>query len=499
MEQQQLNSARVWFERGLRLIEHLLNIFFTYPQNWLARLFSGLWIVGLMLFGISLWGTFFSWGNISFDFLDWGEVTGPRYALLRDAVEKGVVPLHAANTTALRGVTDRYFSIADTPISPQYLLLPFLETGQYLFYDTLLWYMVGFLGLVFFFHKYRLSPASFTIVFLLLNFNGNITGHLAVGHSIWTGQFLLPFFILLTFELVEKEHVSWKWILSLSLVLLAILLQGFFHLWLWCLMFLGLLALFNWRLIRPVVLGGLFSGLVSLPRLLPPSLALSGITQEYLGGFPSLTDLISSLVILQDPINAMHPLTDTFPLNPWETDYYIGLLGFGVVIGLGVLLPLWRDRSKRSLQVQILVVCLIFTAFSVGEVFAQVVRVFTFPPLTGERVTARMFILPLAMALFLATIFLQRELNRQRLSFWAQVLIIGAGGVLFHDLNQHLQAWRIRYLDPMVDLFPKMPFDPAQHTISNHPDPIYIGMLLGGAVVALLSLIFLIWKTVKER
>jgi hypothetical protein len=499
MEQQKPSRARVWFERGLRLSERLLAVGFAHPSDRLGRLLGGLWLAGLLVYGAGLWGAFYSWGNISFDFLDWGEVTGPRYALLRDAAEKGIIPLHAANTTALRGVTDRYFSIADTPFSPQYLLLPYLETGQYLFYDTLLLYAAGFCGLVLLYRKYRLSPASFSLLFLLFNFNGYVTGHLAVGHSIWTAYFLLPFFILLALELVEKQAVGWGWVLAVSLLLLAVLLQGFFHLWLWCLMFLGLLALFNWRLIRPVFLAGLFTGLVCLPRLLPPALALGGITQEYLGGFASLTDLVAGLVVLRDPLTAVHPLTDTFPLNPWETDYYVGLLGFAFLLGMGVLQPLWRDRSKNALQVQILFACLVLAAFSIGDVFAQVVRVFTFPPLTGERVTARMFIMPLATVMALAAIFLQRELDRRKPPAWIQVLFLGAVGLVFHDLNQHLQAWRIRYLDAMVELFPKMPFDPVQHTTGNHADPTYLAMLVGGSVAALLALAFLAWRATGER
>lgn len=498
MAQNKLNHASRWLGAIVSLAKRMLDMIFCYPTDRLGRFLGGVGILGLFVFGLYVWGTFFSWGNIPFDFLDWGEVTGPRYALLRDAAEKGIIPLHAGNTTALRGVTDRYFSIADTPFSPQYLLLPYLETGQYIFYDVLLQYSIGFLGLVLLYRKYRLSLASFSLVFLLFSFNGNITTHLAVGHSNWVGYFLTPFYILLVLALVEKERVGWRWILGFSLVMLAILLQGHFHLWLWCLMFLVPLALFNWRLIRPVLLAGIFTGLVCLPRLLPPSLALGGVTQEYLGGFSSLTDLVGSLIVLNDPLTALHDMTDTFPLNPWETDFYIGLLGFALVVGFGVMAPLWRDRSKKSLHVQILVACLVMSAFSIGAVFAQVVQVFTIPPLTGERVTSRMFILPLIMALVLAAIFAQRELERRKLDAWAQILILFAGGILFHDLNQHLQAWAVRYLDPMVYLYPKIPFDPAQHTIVNHSDPIYVSMLLGGSFVAVLALAFLIWMAIKE-
>ncbi|HET8706200.1 MAG TPA: hypothetical protein VFM46_07865, partial [Pseudomonadales bacterium] len=309
----------------LRFAESVLNRLFLPGNDLFSKGMVTLFLIGLLVYGIRLWGVFYSWGNISFDFLDWAEVAGPRYALLRDAATRGILPLHAANTTALRGVTDRYFSIADTPFSPQYLLLPLMETGRYVFLDTLLFYIIGFLGLVLIYRKYHLSPFTFLLLFLLFYFNGNLTSHLAVGHTNWTGMFLIPYFILLVMHLVEKQQAGWRWVLGFGLLMLVILLQGDFHLFVWCLIFIGVLALFNWKLIKPVFLGGVFAGLLGLWRLLPPSLALAGITQAYKGGFASVADLVSGLITLQDPYRAVHPLTDTFPLNAWETDFYIGL------------------------------------------------------------------------------------------------------------------------------------------------------------------------------
>lgn len=491
--------TRTGWARLLNFAAGLLNRLFIPGRDGLSRGVVILFLVGLFVYGIRLWGVFYSWGNLSFDFLDWAEVTGPRYALLRDAATRGVLPLHAANTTALRGVTDRYFSIADTPFSPQYLLLPWMETGQYLFYDTLLFYGIGFIGLLLIYRKYRLSPFTFLLLFLLFNFNGSLTSHLAVGHSIWTGTFLLPYFVLLVMHLVEKQRAGWHWVLGFSLLMLVTLLQGAFHQFIWCLIFIGVLALFNWRLIKPVLLGGLFSVLLALWRLLPPSLALQGITQEYKGGFASVTDLLAGLVTLQDPYRAVRPLTDTFPLNAWETDFYIGLLGLALLLVFGVALPLLKDHTKNSLQVQILIPSLVLTALSIGQVYNRFVSFLRVPPLTGERVTSRMAIVPLVFVLVLAVIFLQRELERWVWPAWGQILALGGGYLVFHDLNQHLQAWRIRYLDAMTSLFPKVPFNPAQHTLAFRSDPIYTAMLAGGAAVALLALVFLVWRSFLER
>jgi hypothetical protein len=475
-----------------------LDGFFVPCQTWLSRSIAVIWLAGLLVYGVHLWGVFYSWGNISFDFLDWAEVTGPRYALLRDAATRGILPLHAANTTALRGVTDRYFSIPDTPFSPQYLLLPFMGTGTYLFYDTLLFYGIGFIGLLLIYRKFRLSPFTFWLLFILFYFNGHITSQLAVGHSFWTCYFLMPYFVLLVFHLVEQQRAGWRWVLGLSLLMLVILSQGYYHMFFYSLLFLGALALFNPRLLKPVVTGGLFVVLVCLPRLLPPTLELSGLTHTYLGGFSSVTDMVIGMIVLQDPARAILSLSNTFPVNVWEIDYYIGLLGFALVVIFGVVLPLWKNHSRNSVQVQILVPSLALAILSIGQMYAVILSLVRIPPFTGERVVSRMFMFPLVFTLVLAVAYLQRELDQRKLPAWVQVVVLVISYLGFNDLMQHMQAWRIRYLDSLGYLFPKVPFDRAQHTLLIRSDPIYTAMLAGGAIVAVLALGFLVWMSIRR-
>lgn len=488
-----ITEARpIWWRPAWNTMITLLESLFRPPHGALGRALSIAWLAGLFLFGVYQWGIFYSWGNISFDFLDWAEVTGPRIAVLQDAMRQGVLPLHVANTTALRGVTDRYFAIPDTPFSPEILLLRWLDMGHYLFAGTLLLYTAGFAALVLLYRRYRLSPFVFTILFLLFNFNGDISAHLAVGHSIYTAYFLLPFFVLLALDLVEREQVGWGWQLGMAALLLVTLGQGLFHMYVWCLLFLGILALINLRLLKPVVIAGVFAVLVSLWRLLPPSLVLESITHEYMGGFATLTDFLSALLVLKDPDTAMQSVRSiTHPLSWWELDYFIGLLGFAFIVLFGVTAPLVRERLRKTPSVQILVASLIFTALSVGQIFGTIIKILPVPPFTAERVSARLFALPLAALLVLAAIYMQREIDRRKLVPGVLLALLGLALMLYHDLSQHLATWRIRYIDGLVNLFPKVPFDPAQHTIQNHPDGIYTAMLGGGALVALGSLLFL--------
>ena len=488
-------TIRQWL---ITSFEQVRNILFISPERKLpivTIVFYIVFYIALYGYGAWQWNFFYSRGDIPFDFADWAEVTGPRYSLLNDAADSGQFPLHASNTATLRGVTDRYFSIADTPISPEYLLLRWLEPGPFLFVDTLLWYTAGYIGLLLFARRYHLAPFTFSLFFFLLDFNGYITAHLAVGHSYWTIFFLLPFFVMLCLDLVEKQVFSWRWVLKLSLFELVILLQGGMHLLTWSMLFLGALALFNVRLIKPVLLGALFTGLVCLPRLLPPMLVLEDITQEYLGGFPSLNDLFASLVTLRHPTQALQALNDTLPLNGWEVDFYIGQVGFWLLAVFGIFLPLRAEQFKKtSPQIQVLFASLVVALLSIGEIYAWLVRVVTLPPLTGERVTSRMLIVPLVMVLALAVTELQKWLNARRFAGWGNGVLLALAALLVHDLFQHLQVWRIRYLDQMIDQFPKVPFDPANHTLANHPDTLYVGLMLGGAVVAVAALGFLITK-----
>ena len=487
-----------------RQAERAMAALFTYPRDRFGWIIAAMFLAGLLLFGLRRWGIFFNWGNLSFDFLDWAEVTGPRYAVLRDAITSGVLPLHVGNTTATRGVTDRFFSIADMPFSPQLLLLRFVWIGEYLFYDAVLFYLIGFVGLLLLARKFRLSPFAFAILFMLFNFNGNITAHYGVGHSIWTGYFLFPFFVLLVWSLVEKQAGGWRWALGFALVSLGVLMQGGLHKWVWMLLFLGVLGLFNLRLLKPVILGGLASVLLALPRLLPPALALEGITQEYLGGFPTVTELISSLIVLKDPDRAtMIIKTSIYPLNHWEADYFIGLAGLAVLVIFGIVLPLRRDRSKDSPVVQVLVPCLALTILSVGSIYGTLVELVPIPPFTGERVTARIFLLPLVFLIVLAAVGLQRALDRAhetgRLAFfWQRVLLLALPLVIWFDLDRHTQAWSIRYLDGLVYLFPKVPFVEEAHTVANHADAVYTNLMLGGLAVAVPALIVMIVMAVRE-
>ena len=159
------------------------------------------WLALLLLAVLGAWGVMLNFGDIPFDFHDWGEVNGPRLAFLKDAVTKGQLPLHMPDASALRGVTDRYLTLPDLILSPQVLLLRFMSVGTFVLVDTWMMIGLGYWGLLRLKKRFSLSLLSFTWITLLFFCNGHMVSHYAVGHVTWGGTFLLSWFAEFVFSL----------------------------------------------------------------------------------------------------------------------------------------------------------------------------------------------------------------------------------------------------------------------------------------------------------
>ncbi len=144
-------------------------------------LFSVLWIIGLYLFGVFLWGEFFDWHRSFFNNLDWALINLPRFDVIRDALHYGQLPLHVANTAPLHDVTDRFFGLPDVITTPQMLLLLFVDIDTFAILDVLIFFTIATVGLLWFKRKFNLSLIAYTILFFLFNFNGYIQAHYSAG------------------------------------------------------------------------------------------------------------------------------------------------------------------------------------------------------------------------------------------------------------------------------------------------------------------------------
>ncbi len=457
-------------------------------------LLTWLWCGFLFLCGLILWGVLLNFGEIPFDFHDWAEVNAPRIAFLQDAIRKGVLPLHMADASALRGVTDRYMALPDVILSPQVLLLKWLDVGDFILVHTWLLFALGFWGLYRLKKMAGLSLLTFSWLFLLFNFNGHLVSHYAVGHVTWGGTFLFSWFIYLVMKLLNGDH-SWRWVAQISFLLFFIFLQGSFHQFVWCLLFLGVLALTGVRNFFSVLKAGAAACLLSLVRIVPPALQMGSFDDEFLGGFSSLRQLFDAFVRIIPPADSLNPEATGSFLGWWEFDAYLGYAGAAALIVFGIV---WlAARDKKSGFPAVLLPVAVIALFSVSK-FYEWFRLIPIPLFTGERVSSRMLILPLVFGFFFAAAGMQNALNSRRKPLFSAVIAI-LTLITADELWQHLSVWQV------TNAFQSFPYtytDLSIKTVNNHADPQYTsGLLIGLSVTVLtaLVLLLLVWREARQK
>jgi hypothetical protein len=428
-------------------------------------------LLALYALGIVHWGLFFHWGRMSFREEDWPK-EHDYYTLLRDALVTRQVPYH---TSALYQNTDRFLGLPETNLSPQVLLLPFLDTGRFLLVHTLLLFSLGYLGCLLLKRRYGLGLLPFTLLYLLFSFNGFITAHLYAGHSMWDGYFLLSFAALFTLEMTAGAE-SDPPALKLALVLFAMMLQGAFHLVIWWWMLLFLLALFNRPLLKPVLVAYLFSGWLSFFRLLPAAVTFWGARDRgFWSGYPTVTDVLDGLIRLRD---ANYPAMGSYVgrLRWWEYDMYVGLLGFALVAYFGVYCRRRDDPGLAPYRYQALDAPLLVLFFLSLNYFYWFVANLPVPLLNAEGVTSRFLIVPLVMLTVIASIRMQRVLETGRKSLLVYLFLIGALLQTFFALMEHSYVWRVSPWQGDV---------PEDIQAVDRPDAMYTVSIVCSALVSL--------------
>lgn len=436
------------------------------------------------------WGYFLNWGDIPFDFHDWAEVNAPRLAFLKDAFTKGKLPLHMPDSSALRGVTDRYMALPDIILSPQVILLRWMSVGTFVLVHTWILIGLGYWGLLKLKRRFSLSLLSFTWISLLFFFNGHMISHYAVGHVTWGGAFLMSWFIELVFALIEGER-GIRWEAKMAFLLFSIFLQGSFHQFVWCVIFLGFLALANWKMLFTILRSGIAAGLLSMVRIIPPALQMGAFDDDFLGGYRSPIQIVKAFVKIIAPADSLNQAKTGAVLGWWEFDIYTGIAGL-ILLGLGVLA--WLLLRNYTLGFPALICPIaVLSIFSVRNAY-MLMRFFRIPLFSGERVSSRFLLLPLLFVLIAGTAALQQWLKGKKIERGLNLaMTIGLIPALA-ELGIHLNIWKVT---EAFQAFPYTRTDLTIKTVANHPDQPYTTGLLIGAVVSLISaaiIIYLAWR-----
>jgi hypothetical protein len=442
-------------------------------------------LIVIFAVGALHWLFFLNYGRMSFRLHDWGQEY-IYYSVLRQAISSGRMPYHMSMRFH---ETDRFLSIPDTNLAPQVLLLPVTSTGRFILIDFLILYSLGFIGCLLIRRKYGLSLLPFTAFFLLLNFNGHITCHLAVGHSAWSGYFLLPFFFFFILEMLEGG--SARTYLKLGLIMFAMMLKGSFHLYTWCAMFLVFLAVFNWKYARQVFFSLVLGAGLSAFRLVPAAFGLLGRKEKFIWAYPTLRDLVDAMITIRQ--KAPERLLTWGNPGWWEYDMYIGLVGLLIILYFGVYLRFSKRPELGQCKYSPLDLPIFLTSlFSLSYIHAFVTRV-PLPLLRGERVATRFIVLPLMLLALLACLRLDRLLGG--LGHRVKVVTVGVGTLVLLALGfvDHSFLWSVSRLERITTL--KDP--PPVVSILSRTDPTYKTAVIGSWLISLTLLAVVAYITLR--
>ncbi len=464
----------------------------------LRRLLVIFGLLALFAFGINRFIDFYNNGTVDVNRHDWARASGYNN-VIAEAFRTGQLPIF---TTGAINITDRLMGNPEVPLAPDIILIPALTPGQYALAHTLLFYAVGFLGCLLIRRRYRWSLATFAAFFLIFSFNGHVISHLTAGHAMWNSYFLLSFFALFTFELIDGPHPRRAALLN-GLVLFGLALGGGVHLFIFCLLTLLLLGVFNPRLLLPCLIAIAAGGLLSAARFMPAAVAASSYSPDFIGGYADLADLLRraisfdpALFTSQATLNARYRT-----MQPWELDAYISLIGALFLGVFGLARQVWPGKHADELSYRALNIPLgLMTLFAIGSFYSPIFTL-GLPLLGSERVTTRFIIIPIVLLLMLACIRFERWLPRLAGSNHGRLLTLGALLVAAQGLSEHMHLWRVFNFERIWPVTGNVPTDvqiiPLAGQTLTANDQLYVYALAAGALISLVA--FAVWVWLYRR
>jgi hypothetical protein len=224
--------------------------------------------------------------------------------------------------------------------------------------------------------------------------------------------------------------------------------------------------------------------------------------RSFWSGFPTLTELLDGLICLRDFNTSLGG--ELFPGNSvlgwWEFDLYIGLVGLLWLLYFGVYACFRTDPELTPYRHRELDVPMLILFFLSLNFFYKVVADLPIPLFNAEIVTSRFLIVPGVLLLVLASVRMQRLIEKSRLTPTQWVLALGCLFQTASVLAMHSDAWSIARLREMV---PGAEVEPIR--IVERPDPVYIASvpvslaLSLGVAVAWVVVYWRTWQATRSQ
>lgn len=432
-------------------------------------------LLALFLIGAIHWAWFFHWGELALTVYDWRKECG-YLTILQQAIRQCVIPLQVS-TPAFQG-TRNFMGIPEVTLTPDIVVLPWLDPAGFAMAHTIIMYSLGFFGSLMLARRLNASIIAFTLFFLLFNFNGFITSHLAIGHFQWTGYFLLPFcfMLLLRFTRHRENRISLATLdmpgaLAMGLLLGFMLLNGSFHIAAWCSMFMLFMVIVRRGMLLNFLVAMASAACLSAGRLLPAAMSFWEKDNSFVTGYPKLAVYLEALASMRT-----HQAGPVAYLGWWEYDMYIGFAALAAMVTVTVIL-IWKGH--REIDRSFLYAALAMLILSFDGVYSCLAHL----PIAGiERVSSRFAIM--AFMTWLIMLMYGVDYVARIYPKICRPIMLLALPLVAIELMRHSMAWLIILLESNLGVKSRlMPY------IIPNTDAAYATVVYGSWIFALISLI----------
>lgn len=315
-------------------------VFFQYPATATQRIIRQGFTLALYVAGALFIAHFFNFGDVQLDANDWMKEYMYLNAL-REAQLTQTIPWSWSEPYYHE--TGKLLANPEMILAPHIVLLRWLSNGSFVILHVIAFYSLGFYSCVKIATRYSMGLVAFFLLWLLFNLNGFITSHLGIGHIQWAGYYLLPAFLLLFSTLHERTRANpmrpQPTSLYISLLLYFLILNGSFHIAIWCMLLMLISVWWDQRLFFNVVYAVVFAIVLGAFRLLPAALFFPE-SPSFTSGYPNLSVLLNALTCIRGRHHP--PMGGAFgDLMWWEYNIHIGFTAL-ILLAIGLFAAIKR-------------------------------------------------------------------------------------------------------------------------------------------------------------
>ncbi len=353
------------------------------------------------------------------------------------------LPLHMVD--ALH--TPNFLANSISPLlGPLVWLLFFVSTGFYIKLLIVLYTAAGLLGMYWLLRDEHVSPEIALLAGIVFTFNGFVPSHLAVGHHVFLGVYLLPGLLCLFKRAIHGSRLA-LWMAAAFNVL--VIFEGGHYPFIWQNFFVlifSALTCVQKRSLRPASVCFFFmlaSMSLGAVKLLPMAYEFRDYAPvQQLTGFPPAAALWSLTARGQTFETARSDVPFQFGSGWWEYDFYLGILPLACIL-VGVVM------ARRSWPLLLTGCFFLLITVDLRDVWSDA-HVWGYikdlPVWRSQRAPSRFMIVGLFALIAVAAVGLQRLLERAhgkpRLHILFRSLVAVVALIVAIDLYLESRTWQ---------------------------------------------------------